>query len=381
MLHKILYIHHAGELGGAPKSLSILLSGLDNKKYKPYVFMLINGPAKDLFIKANAEVIVSKKRLFAFHGTTVSGMSFRLFVKNILYIIPNIIAAYKVIKKIKPDIVHLNTSCLFVYAFVANFFFKNIKVVSHIREPLLNNFFGKILSFYNNKYVDFFIPINDYESKPFKKERLEIIKNSIDKNVYAFNSLIREKEREVIGLNKHDFIIGFFARFNFENGIEDLLSISLKLEEVDKKIKIIIYGFEPEVLSEEIKSLAKRMPNNVIVKGMVKDVQAKMQMIDLLISPFKTPHFSRSVIEAQSMSIPVLVSDVESQNTLLINDKTGYIYKPGSVDKAIDKIITLKNNKELLTLMKNNARDFAVNNFCHINNNKKVYTIYNNLLK
>lgn len=381
MVNKILYIHHAGELGGAPKSLSILLSGLDKDIYKPYVFMLINGPAKDLFKKVNAEVIVSNRRLFAFHGTTVSGMNFRLFVKNYLYIIPNIFAAYKIIKKVKPSILHLNTSCLFVYAFVAKVFFKKVKVVSHVREPILNNFFGKILSYCNIKFVDFFIPINNYESEPFKGEKLEVIKNSIDKNIYTFNNLIRESERKKIGLQKTDFIIGFFARFNFENGIEDLLSIALKLKEIDNNIKILIYGFESEIVNEEIIKIAKQMPDNVIVKGMVKDVQNKMQMIDLLLSPFKTPHFSRSVIEAQSLSIPVLVSDVKSQNTLLINNETGYTYKSGYVDEAVNKIITLKNNEELFTFMKKSARDFAVNNFCHINNNKKVYAIYNNLLK
>ena len=381
MILKILYIHHAGELGGAPKSLSILLNGLDKEKYKPYVFMLINGPAKDLFKKVNADVIVSKNRLFAFHGTTVSGMNFRLFVKNFLYFIPNIFAAYKVMKKVKPNIVHLNTSCLFVYAMVAKLFFNNIKIVCHIREPLLTNFFGSILRYFNSKYVDFFIPINDYESEAFKDQKLEVIKNSIDKKIYTFDKLRRFTERKKIGLDDNCFVVGFFARFNLENGIEDVLAIALKLETLDPAIKLLVYGFEPEIVNKQIKSIAKKMPDNVILKGMVKDVQNKMQMIDLLISPFKTPHFSRSVIEAQAMSIPVLVSDVKSQNNLLENKKTGYIYSLGAVSEAVNKIILLKNSPDLLILMKKNARRFAINNFCHILNNKKVYSIYNKILK
>jgi glycosyltransferase involved in cell wall biosynthesis len=381
MAHKILYIHHAGELGGAPKSLSILIDGLNQKKYKPFVFMLINGPAKKLFTRVNAKVIVSKNRLFAFHGTTVSGMNFRLFVKNVLYLIPNFFAAYRVIKSVRPTIVHLNTSCLFVYAMVAKLLFKDIQVVSHIREPLLSNFFGKILSYCNNKYVDFFIPINNYESEFFKKEKLEVIKNSINTAIYTFDNSKRLKERKKIGVDNSDFVIGFFARFNFENGIKDLLEISLKLEAIDKGIKILIYGFEAQIISNEIKNIAKKMPDNVIINGMVNDVQNKMQMIDLLISPFKTPHFSRAVIEAQSMSIPVLVSDVKSQNTLLENKKTGYIYRLEDLNEAVNKIVILKNDQELLISMKKNARIFAVNNFCHIANNKKVYAIYNNILK
>jgi glycosyltransferase involved in cell wall biosynthesis len=381
MIDKVLYIHHAGELGGAPKSLAILISGLDQRRYKPFVFMLVDGPSKDLFRKVNAKVIVNKNRLFAFHGTTVSGMSFRLFIKNLLYLLPNAYAAHKIIKKVKPNILHLNTSCLFVYAMVAKLFFKNIKVISHIREPLLNNFFGKILTYCNIKFVDFFIPINNYESEPFRKEQFEIIKNSIDKNIYTFDNKKRIDERKEIKLDNTVFLVGFFARFNLENGIEDLLAISHKIKIVDESIKILIFGFEPQIVNEEIKNIAHNMPDNVIVKGMVNDVQNKMQMIDLLISPFKVPHFSRSVIEAQSMSIPVLVSDVKSQNTLLENNKTGYIYSVGDINEAVNKIITLKSNKELLFSMKMNARNFAVRNFCHVVNNKKVYAIYNIILK
>ena len=62
-------------------------------------------------------------------------------------------------------------------------------------------------------------------------------------------------------------------------------------------------------------------------------------------------------------------------------NKTGYIYSGGDINEAVNKIITLKRNKELLVSMKMNARSFAVRNFCHIVNNKKVYAIYNSILK
>lgn len=381
MKKKILYVHHAGGLGGAPKSLSILLNGLDKSKYDPFVFMLMDGPAKNLFIKEEVKLIVSEKSLFAFHGTMVSGMSFRLFIKNILYALPNAITAYGLIKKLKPNIIHLNTSCLFIYALIAKFFFKKVKVVSHIREPLLNNLHGKVLEYFNKKYVDFFIPINDFESTFFKGKSLEIIKNSVDKNIYKFNFNVRKEERERKNLSDDLFIIGFFARFNIENGIEDLLKIAQEIKIIDSQIKILVYGYEPTTLNDEIKDIAKEMPENVILEGMVNDVHNKMQIIDILISPFKTAHFSRSVIEAQALSIPVLVSNVDSQNTLLENQNTGYIYNFGNIKEAVEKVLFLKNNLDVYNLMKVNARSYAETNFCHEKNNKKVYSIYEKLLK
>ena len=343
--------------------------------------MLINGSAKELFLKEKVEVTSSKWRLFAFHGTTVSGMSFKLFIKNIVHILPNIFAAFKIIKKVKPDIIHLNTSCLFVYGMVAKIFFKEIKVISHIREPLLDNIHGKVLKFFNRIFVDFFIPINNFESEAFLGKPLEVIKNSIDKNLYKFDITIRNDERAKMLLGNSSFIIGFFARFNIENGIEDLLKICQRLKILDKDIKILIFGFEPDILTENIKIIAKSMPDNVILSGMVNNVHNKMQIIDLLISPFKTPHFSRSIIEAQSLSIPVIVSNVSSQNTLFEDRKTGFSYDFGNIEEAVINILKLKNDKDLFESMKTNSRIYAEANFCHKKNNQKVYNVYNKLIK
>jgi glycosyltransferase involved in cell wall biosynthesis len=264
---------------------------------------------------------------------------------------------------------------------VAKIFFKEIKVISHIREPLLDNIHGKVLKFFNRTFVDFFIPINNFESEAFLGKPLEVIKNSIDKNLYKFDISIRYNERSKMLLGNSSFIIGFFARFNIENGIEDLLKICQRLKILDKDIKILIFGFEPNILTENIKIIAKSMPDNVILNGMVNNVHNKMQIIDLLISPFKTPHFSRSIIEAQSLSIPVIVSNVSSQNTLFEYEKTGFSYDFGNIEEAVLNILKLKNDKGLYESMKTNSRIYAEANFCHKNNNQKVYNIYNKLIK
>ena len=198
--------------------------------------------------------------------------------------------------------------------------------------------------------------------------------------MYNFCAVTRKAERTKMKIKEASFVIGFFARFNLENGIEDLLAIAIRLKKYDSSIKIVVYGFESKIVSEQVRQIAEQMPNNVILTGMISDVSNKMQMIDVLISPFKTAHFSRSVIEAQALSIPVLVSNVKSQNTLLEVDKTGYIYNVGNINEALNKIKILKEDTNLLAVMKQNARVFAVDNFCHLANNKKVYAIYKNLL-
>ncbi|WP_211750175.1 hypothetical protein, partial [Paenibacillus sp. Marseille-Q4541] len=156
MRKKLLYVHHSGLLGGAPKSLTYLVSEVDNEKYEAEILTIRNGPAVELLQSSGLPVKIAKF-MFPFHGTTVSGMSKKLFIRNLIGAFPTYFMAKRYIKKYKPQILHLNSTCLFLVAKAAKKVSKDTVVICHVREPLLKGFAGDILKKMNHKYVDGFI--------------------------------------------------------------------------------------------------------------------------------------------------------------------------------------------------------------------------------
>src|SRR6056297_2954786 len=102
---KILYVHHGGANGGAPRSLYYLIRELDKRKYDPVVLVRHHGDLEKLFNEAGSSVIV-REDLGVFHGSLVSGMSPRLAIANVLNYIPSFNKFSKIVKDISPDIVH-----------------------------------------------------------------------------------------------------------------------------------------------------------------------------------------------------------------------------------------------------------------------------------
>ncbi|QVY67329.1 glycosyltransferase [Polaribacter sp. Q13] len=375
MKKKVLYIHHSGAMGGAPRSLAFLINELDKSIYEPIVWMMRDGVARDLFIEAGAEVIFNKSKfLQPFHGTTVSGMNFVLFLKNIIGYFPTYFEGKKVIKKIKPDIIHLSTTCLFQFAKAAFKINKKIKVISHVREPLLPNFFGKILLKQNQKYVDQFVAISKNDAKPFlsTKDNVAVIYNFVNINKYNFNELTRNSYRSKLNIsNDNILLISYFARVSEENGVSNILKIAKDLEEYND-IKFAIFGFKNETNYE--KEIGENITDNVFLIPMVNDVKEYLCASDVLLSPFIEPHFARAIVEASAIGIPSIVSNVDSQNELIKNNNTGILYN--TIDEAKEAILFFYKDRHIMKKYGNNARLFAEEVFSAKLNSQRTTSLY-----
>lgn len=381
-MKKILYVHHAGELGGAPKSLALLISNLNKDKYKPIVLMIKDGPARNLFIKAGAEVIVDS-RLGAFHGTTVSGMSLRLFLNNIVYLPTTWYFGKKIIKKVKPDLVHLNTTCLFQYAKISKKLNNNVPVVTHVREPLLNSIFGKILKIMNYRYVDSYIAIEEYDlSKMKTKNKLtKVIYNAVDFNKY--NSKIKSDVlMQDIKASNNDVIFLYLARVVKSNGLLKMIK-DINALNLNEKFKFAIVGLNYEkenYYEKQIINEAKKNSNIHLFKFR-SDIPKVIASSDVVIVPFIEPHFSRAVIEAAAIGIPSVVSNVKGLDELVVDDETGYIYDLDNKNKLLEILNKIGDNHELRSRLGERAESRARKEFDAEINARRTEEVYEKLLE
>ena len=361
-MKKIIYIHHGDLNGGAPRSLRFLIDRLDKAKYEPIVVYRKNEKDAEFFRSAGARTIF-EPGIRPFHGSTVARVDTKQVVYNFVYAIPTYNAAKKIFEREAPDIVHLNSTCLFMCAKAAKAVDKNIKVICHVREPLQQNIWGQILKNMNNKYCDEFIAIDQYDASTVRtpKSRIDVIYNFVDFNSY--NSKVKSDVlRRELHINGRDIVYLLLARLSPSNGCLELIRQWKKCPN-NQKNHLVIVGEIPgteEKYSQECHKEADEVENIHILKFR-KDVEQVIASSDIMVCPFTEPHFARAIIEGAAMGKPSLVVDVDGAKELVVKDKTGFIY---SNQKELEHFIdVLSENTELRIEMGMNAENHALKNF------------------
>ena len=377
---KILYIHHDDGNSGASRSLAFLLDKLDPEKYQAELNCIFSGPVLNLFEDKPVKLVI-KRGIFPFHGSTVTGMTLNLFLRNFVRIPQTLFTSYIIIKKHKPDLIHLNSSSLFMVALVSKLISRKIKVICHLREPLLKySISAKIIKQMNYLLVDRFIAIDNYTGASMKtKNNIDIVYNAVNFNEY--NPGIKSNViREELGLNDDDLIFLYLARITKSNGALELLKVANKLTKDYPKFHFILAGLKENQIGSYLKKItdqAKDNPNIHLMKFR-SNVPSLIASSNILIVPFTQPHFARSIVEASAMGKPIIGANVGGVNELIINNKTGYLYN--NDNELYDYCVKLGNNNTLQFIMGNSAFEFAKTNFDNAISSKRVFEIYDMLL-
>jgi glycosyltransferase involved in cell wall biosynthesis len=344
-MKKILYIHHGKGIGGAFLSLFYLLQKIDRQKYYPIILCLYESEISKLFRKEGFEVIIGRG-IYDFSHTYLEWFGilnpFRL-IRRLSSFIPSIYQTYKIIKNIRPDIVHLNSSTLAPCAIGAKF--AGAKVIWHIREPLAKGYFGvrrKVIGWLIEKYSDGIIAISKYDAEQLKKsEKVHIIYNFIDFNTFDFriNSGIFRKE---FNLPIQAKTVGMLGGVSPLRGTLEFVRAAKAVAKERDSIYFFIIGWKPEKVNffrqprlylywSKIKILIRKenLEKRIIFTGIRNDIPQVIAGLDLVVFPSLVPQFARPLIEAGAMKKPVIASNLGGQNEIVVDGETGRLFPAG----------------------------------------------------
>jgi glycosyltransferase involved in cell wall biosynthesis len=368
---KILFINHAGGFGGAPKSMSYIIKNLDKERFKPMLINIEDGPVNDFFKTLPVE-FKKVKGIKPFHGSTVVEKSVKLFLRNYLFLIPSIFNAYFILKKIKPEIIHLNSTCLFPVAIAAKI--HKLKVISHVREPLRKGVWGAPLRFFCKKFVNGFIAIckNDLESLNLPERttiKSEVIYNFVDKPIpFSGNNLLKKE----LNLKKEDVVFLYLARFSKSNGWKELIEIVKPLTETLINYHFVFVGAHDKSQLNYCNNL------NIHLLPFRQDVEMILNCSDVFICPFVEPHFARGIIEASSYALPIIGANIGGVNELVVHNETGFLYSKNSELENYIKLLG-KDSKKRAELGEKGVTLSELEFNLELNL-AKTYQFYNNFL-
>lgn len=379
---RILFYHHGGNRGGAPRSLAFLIDHMDKTKFEPYVLCCMDYEAnKKLFESVGAEVIYGVL-MGPWHGSTVSGMSPGMLSYNLKHVIPTYLGIKKIIQKIKPDIVHLNSTCLAFAARAIRNNFPAIPIVCHVREPLLNGFWGNILRRLNDKSVDAYIAIEKYDADSLHTSLpTDIVYNFVDFNTYN-ESVKSNCLREELDIPKDAFLMLYLARISPSNGALEMLRHLLPMLDKRKDMHLCLVGATPDNRTKYLSEVEKLCTGkkNVHILPFRKDVPNVISSADVMIVPFQEPHFARSVIEAAAMGVPSIASDIGGLNEIVSDKETGLLFNYKTFEGIISQCEKLADDVAYRKKLGENAVQFAHENFDAVKNSQKICEVYDRIL-
>ncbi|MEO6133552.1 MAG: glycosyltransferase [Ginsengibacter sp.] len=145
----------------------------------------------------------------------------------------------------------------------------------------------------------------------------------------------------------------------------------------DKTFELHIYGKgdRQELLQSQIEETGA----NVLLKGQVNSVQKILPQYDLYVMSSLFEGFSLSVLEAMAMRIPLLLSDIPSFKEQC--EESALYFDLDKPANFVEKLLQLKNDKELRTELAGKAFERVINNFTLPHHLKKLRAIYKSAIE
>lgn len=384
MSKTILYIHQSAELYGSDKTLFYLAKEVNEQPdFNVIVVLPNNGPLKDLLENNNIKVIIS----------SVIKVSRKMFtIKNILLLPFHIISSIKRLKKAlnntQVDVIHSNTLAVLVGAFYSKR--HKIKHIWHVHEIIKK---PKIVSAFYPLLVDKFSDVVVYNSKASKdflcnkraalNKKSKIILNGFDREFDLTTPLEIEKVRtNLFNVEKLDIVLGLVGRINKWKGQQLLLKSFLNLKNEFPNLKLMFIGSAPPNQDYLVEELQQNIKDYNLVKDckiipFQKNIWTIWDSIDIAVVPSTEPEpFGLVAVEAMLAKKPVVAANHGGLVEIVVQDETGYLFKPNDHVELESSIKKLLNNQSELERFSQNGYKRAINEFSlqnHINDFIKLY--------
>lgn len=359
---KIMYLLYSFTIGGTEKLVSDICNEI-SKNNEVHLFIVNNHYDEAMISRISSNVKVIS------YGRKV-GSKKR---------IRTMIDIYSYCKSNNIDVVHCNAFNTPELLILTKILSKNTKIVYTIHDVNQYSTLGKIRVMYRNWLCDSIIAISQsvYDDIVFygaDSKKTHIVYNAI--NMEHFQPM----EHKV----KHSpFTIGNVARIDVSKKGQDILMDAITLI-IDKyNFRCIFAGAPAKGNQEEFLKLKERAKNDfknfgcdVNFIGSITDVAGFLEKIDLFVLPSRFEGFGISLVEAMSMGIPCISSDINGPREIIGNNERGYLFESGSSEKLADRIIYVMNNYEEAIMVADKARKYVSENFDIKNMCGKLLKIY-----
>ncbi len=286
---------------------------------------------------------------------------------------------YNLLKKIKPDIIHVSSSKAAGIAGIASFLYKlltlNSKLLTlftvhgwafHEKRPwwqlFLIRFFSLLTCLFYNKVicVSKFDRLSAIKNRIAPTKKITAIHNGINQQNISF--LGREEAQQKLMNKKSPLVIGTIAEWTKNKGLFFLFESLKKIK--NKNFDVILIGGGENPAKEKMRAFAKKYElKNIYLHEWVPNAASYLKAFDIFVLPSLKEGFPYVLLEAAAVPLAVTASSVGGVPEIILEGKTGLLVKAGDADELEKSIEKLAADPKLRETLSQNLRQKATREF------------------
>lgn len=406
---KVLFIQHAGSLGGSTRSLLNTALGLRARGFESQIALIRpNAPVVDLYRSHDLSVI-PWEGIDTFEHTTLDWADLRRPLSARRFAIARSRArktrerTRALVAATNAALVHLNSVVLVESAEALSA--AGIRFVWHVREPPVPGYFGFRLRHIRRELcarnVEPIFLTESERSAWMGRPGGTVIHNFVDLDRFTSRD-DRDATRLELGASADTVVLLYLGGLGEAKGWSVLLRA---LAQLDKK-RTPILCIMPDTMWAPPASIASRIGRAVLplIGGgsaiqlfeklltdlslgehirrlpYVHDVGRLIAASDLIVFPSTRPHFARPVIEGAAFGRPAVASDWPGMKELVEAGATGLLVEPNNATALATALQKLIDDTELRSRMGAAARSRALSLFSADIQITKLIEVYERIL-
>lgn len=182
-------------------------------------------------------------------------------------------------------------------------------------------------------------------------------------------------------IKEKDTVFLFVGRIVKDKGVNELVNAFKKLSNKFDNVKLVMLGrFENDLNPVDYETSQEIESNpNILFLGYKIDVRPYFGFSDVFVFPSYREGFPNVVMQAGSMGLPSIVSNINGNNEIIENDINGKIIPVKNKDVLYQAMLTWHQNPKYVAEMKTNARKIIKERYDQKFVVKQVLKEYNSL--
>lgn len=176
--------------------------------------------------------------------------------------------------------------------------------------------------------------------------------------------IMRKEIREMHSLPEDALVYIAVGRINKDKGTNELLEAAKKITEEKEDAYLLMVGdLENEQFLNQSLFTWSQNSDRVIYCGFSEEVEKYLAAADVYILASYREGFGTSVIEAESMGLPVIVTDIPGPTNAMLKNETGMVVPKMDAEALCKAMLHLYENRDKISDFGRRGAEFARGSF------------------